>query len=303
MCNSCDDNLKKLDKKKLYNKKSIHYLEQIIGHVFNQEKLEKSSKISIDDRSKYISHKNLAKRINKNAQILSKFFDKKKKQFKKKVDVKFFSKVFQIRNLKKSKIESVQLRLQEWENPYLETGELKDIYNEIFIPEIQTVYSEVTASMVTLHPRRFRESKNMKVSSRILDEFQGFIEKLSLKTTNKVNNAIEDIVIFGIEDGKSNKDIAADILKKFDRLKKYEAVRIARTETSRAMGRGALAAYNKLDVIEYNLLPSVRACPLCIAVASKNPYDINDISGRNPIHPNCTCSIEPHKFKGEENPI
>jgi hypothetical protein len=64
---------------------------------------------------------------------------------------------------------------------------------------------------------------------------------------------------------------------------------VARAQTS-----GAFDTYENAGVTQYDVLLSDGACPECEAAADGGPYDLDDDSGRVPIHPVCRCANTPH---------
>lgn len=171
------------------------------------------------------------------------------------------------------------------------TSDFFEALEETVVNEVDVAFKEVYANVVDIHNLGVVENKF--VPERVLEEFKTHEWKFSEATTKKIDQSIEDIIFYGVEDGLSNDNITKQIVNKFNQLEKYQAMRISRTETIRASARGTLAAYDELGVKEYEILPAFDACPICLDMETGNPYPIDDSSARPPIHPNCRCTVIP----------
>jgi len=83
----------------------------------------------------------------------------------------------------------------------------------------------------------------------------------------------------------------------FDSREKWEAERIARTETIEAHNQADLLAYEQSGVVEYKeIIVEPDACEICTAVEGEKVLLSENFSTGDdspPLHPNCRCSILP----------
>lgn len=170
--------------------------------------------------------------------------------------------------------------------------ELTAVLYETMTAELVTTFEEVTDNMFELHDLGIAKTDIFPPTDAI-EQLRQYNMKFSQRTAERVDASIKNIIEYGLEDGLSNQNIAKQIKQKFDRLSTYEALRIARTETTRASNYGAMEAYTRVGVEKYDILPAAGACPICTDRAANNPYPIDDLYGRPPFHPHCRCTTTP----------
>jgi len=110
---------------------------------------------------------------------------------------------------------------------------------------------------------------------------------------SKIQQKLEDIVLYWFQDWKSTYDISKEIIKQIEWIAVNNARMIAQTESIRVSSEISIWVYKDIWVTYYEILPALTACPICQQAASLNPYKINDRSWMAPKHPRCRCSVIP----------
>jgi SPP1 gp7 family putative phage head morphogenesis protein len=108
----------------------------------------------------------------------------------------------------------------------------------------------------------------------------------------EIEHTTRDRIAEALEQGVRNGDSSTAIAAAIDKVK-HDPARarlIAVTEINRAMNAAAISGYQDAGVQEFNVVTSVGACPVCVAVEASNPHPINDALSIPPIHPACRCS-------------
>lgn len=136
------------------------------------------------------------------------------------------------------------------------------------------------------------------VTTLITDKSSAFVQSMLITDQERLLRILVD----GIAEGQSIDQIGRELRQVFTKLKKYQADKIARTETVRASNMGAEDAYIQSGVVEAKeWLTAGNPCPIC------EPYDGQIIElggdfysqkdefkdGNPPLHPNCRCVIIP----------
>ena len=138
-----------------------------------------------------------------------------------------------------------------------------------------------------------------------------YVIRLRDSITKDFEADITDAIRQAITDGATQAEAHAEVGNIIGEQASYRAERIARTETSRAYGSGAVQAYGEAGWRKQNILAG-GACPICEGVAAKFPdpveadvifYDVGDTVGgvtnsyapclAPPYHPNCRCDVAP----------
>ena len=130
-----------------------------------------------------------------------------------------------------------------------------------------------------------------------------FVSSLA-KGTIKVGEKLNLILANKVIDGTSIAKLIPQIEEAFN-IKRHEAERIARTETSRVLNQASLNVYKSAGLTKVKWLDSTEAikgstirkakvCKECREVATHNGgiYDITEVP-QLPLHPHCRCTITP----------
>lgn len=130
-----------------------------------------------------------------------------------------------------------------------------------------------------------------------------FVSALA-KGTIKVGEKLNIMLANKIIEGTSVAKLIPQIEEAFN-LKRYEAERIARTETSRVLNQASLNVYKSAGLSKVKWLDSTEAikgstvkkaivCKDCRKVATTNGgiYEIDNVPPL-PLHPHCRCTITP----------
>ena len=123
-----------------------------------------------------------------------------------------------------------------------------------------------------------------------------FIKKYTIiLAKEQTKNALEWInlsIAEGIKDGWSMDKIKRQIKTGFPEWSNKQALRVARTETQRAVNQGRLSGYEKEDVKKVEFLAAGDACPICTPLNGEI-YELSKAYGKIPVHPNCRCTWIP----------
>lgn len=130
--------------------------------------------------------------------------------------------------------------------------------------------------------------------------FVSYLAKGTIKVGEKLNLILANKIL----NGTSVNKIIPEIEEAFN-LKRHEAERIARTETSRVLNQASLNVYKNAGLAKVKWLDSTEAikgstikkakvCGECRKVATTNGgiYDIENVP-QLPLHPHCRCTITP----------
>lgn len=143
-----------------------------------------------------------------------------------------------------------------------------------------------------------------------LEEYTQHFSRVTTKTTS---DAFNDMLKTGFAEGKTIPQLRNDVHDFFNRMSRYKADMIARTESSRAAHNGMIAAWDKSNVVSgerWECQPD--CCEFCQAIDGKivnlgNTYfqvgdgltgveggrmnfGYEDVQGP-PLHPNCRCGL------------
>lgn len=276
------------------DKKQIHAVDELLDVITNGPDVSKriASTSTVKSwnneppQTPYQDYKKLLKRVKTNTKLVSKVF----KIWKDRFNENYAAATGSIFLFQKK-----ELTIEAWEQMVIlgvaSTEEMYSVLISIAEDELLTTASEVRQALFKLKSV-ISETVNEPPPNvmRFLEQYEF---RLSESTASQVDQRLKNIVVNGVANGDSSPDIAKQIRKTFDTLSSSKAEAIARTETIRASAEGAKVAYTKAGIQQVALLPALTACPLCMDVASNNPYDVNDMSATPPLHPNCKCCLIP----------
>lgn len=128
------------------------------------------------------------------------------------------------------------------------------------------------------------------LSSRVYTELKGVTEAMAQNLTRALTD--------GLSQGKSPRQIGADIAKTVDGIGKGRGQTIARTEIVRAHAEGQLDALEAMGVedlgvmVEWSTTGDAKVCPLCVPLSGIVIKTV-EARGMLPRHPNCRCAWVP----------
>lgn len=185
--------------------------------------------------------------------------------------------------------------LEVWEEIVLAdvavSSELTEVLIRIANEELLVTAEEVSQNLYKL--KGIVTEGTITPEEDVLQFLEAYEFNLSEQTAAQVDQRLKSIVLNGMAEGKSNYNIAKDIRAHFDTLSTKKATLISRTETIRASAEGSKTAYTRAGIEKVAVLPALTACPVCIEIASNNPYDTKDPRAYAPFHPNCRCTAIP----------
>ena len=128
-----------------------------------------------------------------------------------------------------------------------------------------------------------------------MERYAGFYgDRLSKLVPMEWQSDIRTAIINGIDAGQGSSEMTAALQERFDGLKGFQALRIARTETVRAHVEGRRTSYAAMGVqtVEWISQGAPFACPICAARNGKHyPIDSPDLPPAP--HPYCACDVSP----------
>lgn len=120
---------------------------------------------------------------------------------------------------------------------------------------------------------------------RLLDDAGVSIRGITDTTVRRLGERIAD----GLEAGHGPDRIARDCADILD--DPARALRVAHTETARAMTRATLMQYEAAGITRWDWIASDGACPACAAREQGGPYGLTEPAP--PLHPSCRCTARP----------
>lgn len=137
-------------------------------------------------------------------------------------------------------------------------------------------------------------------AERYMQDFSALLANSKFK---QVRERVRSILVEGLEKGESAEKITETLTKEFSHMKKYEARRIAVTETNRAFNRTREAVYLKSGMVkakQWIVTWDDRLSEDCRAMANQVvPLGQSFITYSGtmveapPLHPNCRCTVLP----------
>lgn len=118
-------------------------------------------------------------------------------------------------------------------------------------------------------------------------------KKIAKDVTTTTISQLVSTITDARKEGLSIQQVQEGIQKVFDTMTDTRAKLIARTETARSFSEAHYRAYEKMgyEKVAY-LLDSANCCDECTE-NSRKEWNINDIRGVVPVHPNCKCDFAP----------
>jgi len=195
-----------------------------------------------------------------------------------------------LRGQEKRVKEAVEANLQKDIFDIMDWDNEKDLFVKLSLPlftDIVTRRGERASSLIGM---------TFQVNPKVLE----FINDKSFRFADQVNDttkdALRETLKEGYEAGEGIPDLTKRVGEIFDSREKWEAERIARTETIEAHNQADLLAYEQSGVVsKKEWLAEPDACELCQidgeSVLLKENFSTGDDSP--PAHPNCRCTILP----------
>lgn len=259
---------------------------KILTDSYDENYLEKQWEIF---SSPFVDRDKFKKEENKILRILVKFYEDKNREFNKR-----------FRQLKNSKKKFFIFKWDEITETQM-TMTIKDLF---IYKEMQELYITLFAENFTdffykelidwLEVTYWAEFWPIKPLTQAKKrELTSFYKKFATRYVDKINVKLKDTIAYWFVEWKSVDNIARDINKNIKDFWWYRAKMVARTECIRISWQVSQATYKWAWIKYYEVLPALNACPICTAIAAKNPYKIDDSSWVPSFHPNCRCSTIP----------
>lgn len=256
---------RELSKRKIVDK----FKTSIISGIENKEKLIKI----VRDKKETKEVKNeISRRIKKKVMVqwngqIKKFFEYQEKRFLSAVDNTFRKEISDQVNINRNNELSAVIEI------------IKPLY-EISFDEGVIGASEMMGEDFVLDRSFMREwldKVSLEIGEMVTDE-----------TINKFNKTMQE----GITDGEDLETLRKRVEHVFDFAKGYRAEMIARTESARGVTEGHRSAYEQYGISSVEWLLSSDACDICKGKSTED-WNIKNIKGEIPVHPNCMCDFTP----------
>jgi HK97 family phage portal protein len=178
-----------------------------------------------------------------------------------------------------------------------------DGYDKQWTDEYQKLTTEVLTNSLAYSGKSVLERLGVNISfdlknPRVIDWLSkhALDHAKSIAETNK--QEVRDLIVTGVDQGKTTGQIAESIRSFFDQQADYRAERMARTEVISGYAEGTLAGMRQSGLVKMKRWVTAgddRVDEECIANAADGPIglDANFSSGHScpPVHPNCRCDL------------
>lgn len=201
-----------------------------------------------------------------------------------------------------TQLAAITLAFEEWRDTIADN--LTQTSIQSFITgdlKAQAAVSRVAGETVTIGAFRVQEEalRYAQEYGKLLKEEGASIiqgEKIAwLKDSTELSRQkTVDLIVQGLEEGKSMDELAIDLRQTFTRNKNYEYRRIARTETARIQNIGATNRYGKLNITHVDVLDDhgPNSCKAC-EEAHGQRWTVEYARTHELEHPGCVRSFVP----------
>lgn len=152
------------------------------------------------------------------------------------------------------------------------------------------------------HVRNFAQSRAAELVGKRITKEGRIVDNPSAKwqISETTRGLLRETIKTSFEEGFGVKGLAQEIEQSYA-FSHARSLNIARTETIRAFGAGALAGLIEAKASGVNLkkrwLTAIGACPICIANEEQGAIELEDTFASDdlhpPGHPQCRCSLVP----------
>lgn len=118
--------------------------------------------------------------------------------------------------------------------------------------------------------------------------FKTVARTVGAKVATRITDEIRADLSAGLMRGETLDQLTDRVLGTFDRVVRYEAERIARTESMNAYTRGSLEGMRAAGIKQFRVLVFEGACKIC-APLSGQVFDVDDAAHTPTFHANCNC--------------
>jgi SPP1 gp7 family putative phage head morphogenesis protein len=207
-----------------------------------------------------------------------------------------------LKNLSPAQLDAIDMAFSEWRDTVAD-GLTQTSINSFIKGDLTAQAAVSTAAGIEVKLPAFRvQEEALKYAQeygKLLKEEGASIiqgEKIAwLKDSTELSRqATVDLIVQGLEEGKSMDELAVDLRQTFTRNKDYEYYRIARSETARIQNNGALNRYDKLAITHVDVLDNEgpNSCEEC-ARANGQRWTVEYARTHELEHANCVRSFVP----------
>lgn len=161
--------------------------------------------------------------------------------------------------------------------------EAVNIVNKICSKDVKDILDNTKKSINTLIKTGIQEGQAMGKVAKQIRPLVGLTKRQGLAVVHYREKLIKKFPKYNV--AKLDK-----MAKKYsDKLHRYRADMIARTETARAQSEGTLQGYKQLGYKKVEWSANADACSRCVALAGHR-FSLQEASGMLPLHPSCRCA-------------
>jgi SPP1 gp7 family putative phage head morphogenesis protein len=107
-------------------------------------------------------------------------------------------------------------------------------------------------------------------------------------------NQMRRVLSEGLAGGDGPREIARDLSDRIEKVGRYRATLIGRTEVMHSHNRARATEWDRAGVQQVDILIAPDACPECVALKAGEPYSVSEAPGLLPLHPQCRCALAIH---------
>lgn len=205
-------------------------------------------------------------------------------------------------------------------SPFIKDAGFNALFDQWLYPQgpmkkaLEKAYKDVAKKLLLEAVAREAAQWNLNTSWDVINpNVEKWLKDYSPKYAGEIEresyDALKRTLLEGWDAGESIPDLTKRVRETFDGWEKWRAERLARTESIRGSGQGALETYRASGVVDrvgWMATPTERTCEICNGLDGK-VVEIGDAffdddygDGTSPpAHPNCRCAVYP-VLEGEE---
>lgn len=203
---------------------------------------------------------------------------------------------------------------RDYLNLMLDWNQFDDSMKTVLAPILYSLIVETgkdALKQLHLDPSMFNP-----IATEVISYYQARAEKIAVDVNDETEKQLRATIGQGIDAGEDDAQLQARIEAVFGAALTYRADRIARTETTRAMGFGDVEAWKQSGMVtghEWYCVHDERTCPFCLdldgtIVSLDSDFyqlgDVMEVEGKTlhlnyddiptePLHVNCRCLTLP----------
>ena len=186
--------------------------------------------------------------------------------------------------------DNVELNFKSAE-PFLDIDRQQEAYTLMEVIEpiyFESVMRGVEGAEKYFAPKGYKKPEYKNLKMWITRTAKKWAEEITETTIKELT----DVIIKGKEEGQSMQQVMEALQGVYKDMTDNRAMTIARTETARAYDEAHAQAYQEMGYYKMEYLVAPDCCEECQENANKE-WNIDNIAGVVPVHPNCRCDFAP----------